>query len=348
MAPEFQSFLDNVVARDRRHLIAELPRWNHSRETGSIATACLARSSSPLSPTTHSRSNGDFPVLAASSRCQARQPRGGCPGRLCADAAAGLYRAAQAERSLETGGRGASAPRATVPVVADFLAAARQEFKFVPRQPQSESEFKRAYATVALAAGLNKQQIVRIYSFEAGGNGGYDVQAGLEHDKSARAITTALGYNQLLATNSVEVVAESGHHFVAALLARTAALPSVEKAALERKIAVLRKMIGFARSVPDAWNEHQALANTAKGLAVHALNLDVDIGPYLQTQIADVIIDQGLQKYHAYAASSTLLNVETLDVVRIGSCYENIRYVVERHFGVALPRAVQPSAAPAQ
>ena len=43
MAPECQSFLDNVVAQ--RHLIAELPRWNHSRETGSMATACLARSS---------------------------------------------------------------------------------------------------------------------------------------------------------------------------------------------------------------------------------------------------------------------------------------------------------------
>ena len=43
-------------------------------------------------------------------------------------------------------------------------------------------------------------------------------------------------------------------------------------------------MIGVARSVPDAWNEHQALAGTSKGLAIHALNLDVDIGPYLQTQ----------------------------------------------------------------
>src|ERR1700722_11345458 len=59
MAPACQYFLDNVVAQ--RHLIAELPRWNHSRETGSMATACLARSSSPLSPTTHSRSNRDFP-----------------------------------------------------------------------------------------------------------------------------------------------------------------------------------------------------------------------------------------------------------------------------------------------
>ena len=33
-------------------------------ETGSIATACLARSSSPLSPTTQSPSNGNFRLLA--------------------------------------------------------------------------------------------------------------------------------------------------------------------------------------------------------------------------------------------------------------------------------------------
>jgi tRNA A37 threonylcarbamoyladenosine synthetase subunit TsaC/SUA5/YrdC len=55
--------------------------------------------------------------------------------------------------------------------------------------------------------------------------------------------------------------------------------------------------------------------------------------------IADVIIDHGLQKYHTYAASSTLLNVETLEVVRVGSCYPSIRYIVERHFGVTLAPA---------
>jgi tRNA A37 threonylcarbamoyladenosine synthetase subunit TsaC/SUA5/YrdC len=57
--------------------------------------------------------------------------------------------------------------------------------------------------------------------------------------------------------------------------------------------------------------------------------------------IADVIIDHGLQKFHIYRASSTLLNVETLEVVRMGSCYENIRYVIERHFGIALPPPAQ-------
>ena len=163
-------------------------------------------------------------------------------------------------------------PPPYVPVVSDFLADAWQEFKFVPRTPQSESEFKRAYAKVALAAGLNAAQIVRIYSFEAGGNGEYDVQAGRERDKQARAITTALGYNQLLATNSVEIIAESGNQFVKSLQARGAALPDAERKALESKLAIVRNMIDFAKSVPDDWNQHQVLANTPKGLGIHALN----------------------------------------------------------------------------
>jgi hypothetical protein len=214
------------------------------------------------------------------------------------------------------------ASRPYVPVVADFLAAAQQEFKFVPRLPQGEGEFKRAYGEVALAAGLNKQQIVRIYSFEAGGNGGYDVQAGLEHDRSARAITTALGYNQLLATNSVEVVAESGHHFVAALAARAAALPWPQKAALESKIAILRKMIGVARSVPDSWNEHQALAGTSKGLAIHALNLDVDVGPYLQTQ--KLLDSVAFARRKGFTETLTAAELEMMNLTGDGNGFDMI------------------------
>ena len=177
-----------------------------------------------------------------------------------------------------------TAPATYVPLVADFLAAARREFKFAPRLPQSETEFKRAYAKVALAAGLTREQIVRIYGFEASGNGDYDVQAGLEYNKRARAITTALGYNQLLATNTVEIMAESGNQFVRNLQMRVASLPDDEGAALAGKVAIVRKMVSFAKSVPDHWNEHQALANTPKGLGIHAMNLDLDVGPLLQTQ----------------------------------------------------------------
>ena len=176
------------------------------------------------------------------------------------------------------------APAVYIPVVADFLAAAQHEFKFAPRLPQSESQFKRAYAEAALAAGLTRKQIVRIYSFEAGGNGDYDVQAGLEYNKRARAITTALGYNQLLATNSVEIIAESGNRFIKSLLTRAASLPDSAREALDDKIAIVRKMVGVARSVPDQWSRHQALANTPKGLGIHAMNLDLDVGPLLQTQ----------------------------------------------------------------
>lgn len=175
-------------------------------------------------------------------------------------------------------------PAPYVPIVADFLVAAEREFKFVPRMPHNESEFKRAYARVALAAGLTKDQIVRIYSFEAGGNGDYDVQAGLEYDKRARAITTALGYNQLLATNSVEIVAESGNQFIKRLSTSATTLSGGGGTTPDGKITILRKMVSFARSVPDDWNEHQALAGTLKGLGIHALNLDIDIGPLLQTQ----------------------------------------------------------------
>jgi hypothetical protein len=179
----------------------------------------------------------------------------------------------------ETPGR-----RTAVPVVADFVAAAQQQFNFVPRMPQNDIEFKQVYAEVAQAAGLTKDQVVRIYSFEATGNGSYDVEAGLEYNKHARAITTALGYNQLLATNSVEIVAEKGSQFIDEFRTEASTLANGQRQALESKIEVLRKMVAFARSVPDDWNQHEILANTEKGLGVHALNLDIDVGPLLQTQ----------------------------------------------------------------
>jgi hypothetical protein len=176
-------------------------------------------------------------------------------------------------------------PRKYVPVVADFLRAAAQEFKFVPHQPQAEIDYKRAYARVAAAAGLTKEQVVRIYGFESGGNGKFDVQAGLEYPRpNARAISTALGYNQLLSTNSVELMAEKGHQFINVLQAKAAASAGEAREALQRKLAVLKSMVAFSRSVPDTWSAHGRLASVPKGLAIHAMNLDLDVGPLLQVQ----------------------------------------------------------------
>lgn len=175
--------------------------------------------------------------------------------------------------------------RKPVPVVADFLKSALEQFGFEPKRPGSEIEFRKAYARVAAAAGLTGMQAVRVYAFESGGNGKYDVQAGLEYDRpNARAISTALGYNQLLGTNSVELMAEKGDNFLAVLTTRASALNPSDRRALEEKIAIVRRMIEFTRSVPDDWGEHDRLASMPQGLGVHAMNIDIDVGPLLQAQ----------------------------------------------------------------
>ena len=54
---------------------------------------------------------------------------------------------------------------------------------------------------------------------------------------------------------------------------------------MEQKIAKLKKMIAFTRTVPNAWGEHDKLAKTTRGgMGTHAAVLDRDIGPLLQTQ----------------------------------------------------------------
>jgi hypothetical protein len=177
------------------------------------------------------------------------------------------------------------APAIYIPVVADFLKGAADKFKFVPRKPLSEIAFKKAYASVASPAGILKDQAVRIYGFEAGGNGTYDVQAGLEYNRpGAHAISTALGYNQLLSANSVELLAEQGDLFVKSLTDKAASLPGAQRAALTAKIQIVQQMIIVCKSVPDEWSEHVKLGNAPEGLGVHALNLDTDVGPLLQTQ----------------------------------------------------------------
>ena len=173
-----------------------------------------------------------------------------------------------------------------IPVVADFVEAAREQYAFVPDRPQNELEFKRAYAAAALAAGLDKDQVVGIYAFETGGHGAYDTQAGLLFDRpGARAISPALGYNQLLSTLTISLLAEHGNHVVAVLRQKEAQLSGEARQRMARKITALRRMIAVARSVPHRWSAYERLAkHTAKGLGMHAVLLDVDIGPLLQVQ----------------------------------------------------------------
>jgi hypothetical protein len=175
-------------------------------------------------------------------------------------------------------------PRKIIPVVADLLKAASDYFQWSPQRPAAEGDFKRAYARFASGAGLTREQAVRVYAFETGGNGSHDMQAGLSSWwPGARAISTAIGYNQLLTTNSVELIAEQGPLFVKLLTQRAASLSGLARQAMDYKIAVLKKMMALARSVPDEWAEHDKIGDTPQGWALHAMVLDIDVGPMLQT-----------------------------------------------------------------
>ncbi len=170
--------------------------------------------------------------------------------------------------------------RKYIPVVADLLKAALEHFQFAPQRPSSEVEFMRAYARAASAAGLTREQAVRVYAFETGGNGNHASQSGFH---GTRAISTAIGYNQLLTTNSVELLAEQGHEFIKALSQKAAPLSGNQRKALDHKIAVLKQMVTLASSVPDEWAQHEKLGDTPQGWALHAMVLDIDVGPLLQT-----------------------------------------------------------------
>jgi hypothetical protein len=170
--------------------------------------------------------------------------------------------------------------RKYIPVVADLLKAAAEHFQFTPQQPANDVEFKRAYARFASAAGLTREQAVRVYAFETGGNGHHASQSGFH---GSRAISTAIGYNQLLTTNTVELVAEQGSELIKELTEKASLLAGPARQAMDRKIAVLKRMVAVARSVPDEWAQHEKLGDTPQGWAIHAMVLDIDVGPMLQT-----------------------------------------------------------------
>lgn len=173
---------------------------------------------------------------------------------------------------------------APLPNVVDILEHAKQQYGFVPTAA-SEQDFKRNYAREALSLGLTKDQVVRIYALETGGLGTYDMQSGINpHTRTGKPISSALGYAQLLHANSTSELVKHGEGFIKRLTTM-AASPRITKERadeLRAKAQVLRRMLRAARSIPHEWYAHVRFASTPAGLGIHALNLDADVGPWLQ------------------------------------------------------------------
>src|SRR5262245_48809257 len=198
-------------------------------------------------------------------------------------------------------------PERPMATVVDFLESARAQYGFVPTLT-TEREFKRRYAEEALAVGLGKDQVVRIYALETGGQGTYDMQSGVNPmTKQGRPISSALGYAQLLHANSTSELVKHGERFARRLLAMAAApgVPSDRAAALGAKAAIVRRMHRAARSIPNEWSHHMRFAGTPAGLGIHALNLDADVGPWLQ-----VLKLKGLKDDAAAAGRARLAGAE--------------------------------------
>lgn len=179
-------------------------------------------------------------------------------------------------------------PPKRMAVVADFLAQAREKYGFEPLMLPDE-EFKRRYAAEALRLRFTKDQIVRVYSLETGGYGAYDMQAGYNPvTKKVKPISSALGYAQLLNANSVEVLGKHGYQFANRLETMAGLAVTPERAAhLRDKARIIRAMARDARAVDDSWSAHVRFGSTPKGLAMHAVNLDGDVGPWMQIQKLD-------------------------------------------------------------
>jgi hypothetical protein len=192
-----------------------------------------------------------------------------------------------------------------VPVVADFLREADEIYGFTPGRV-SEDDFMIYYAMEAIKLGLTRDQVVRVYALETGGMGTHDLQSGY-NPRTGHAASTALGYAQLLAANTIEQIRKDGEEFATRLerLAEEDGIPESKARALRNKAACLRRMIADAKKVHESWPAHVAYAKTPKGIAMHALNLDGDIGPWMQ-----VVKLRGIKEYAAKKGMSTLTGAQ--------------------------------------
>lgn len=192
------------------------------------------------------------------------------------------WKAFQARQS----GQKKAPPSRTLPGVEDFLAMAKSEYGFTPERIP-EREFKRRYARDALAAGLTADQVLRVYALETGGLGTADMVAGIHPiRKTGAPISSAIGYAQLLTANTTDELVKHGPDFLERLkrMANQRGISDARRRSLVDKHKKLSAMLRAARSVPHRWNEHMALARTRKGQAIHAINIDGDIGPWLQVR----------------------------------------------------------------
>jgi hypothetical protein len=193
------------------------------------------------------------------------------------------------------------------PGVAQFLAYAEEEYGFRPERIP-EREFKLRYAREAVRLGLTADQVIRVYALETSGLGTADMVSGIHPiKKTGTPISTAIGYAQLLVANTTDELVKHGPKFLTRLKAMAAdrSYDAARRQNLAAKHDKLATMLKSARSIPHRWDKHVAFARTQRGMGIHAINLDGDIGPWLQVVKLD-----GLREMAAKAGMNKLTGAE--------------------------------------
>ena len=121
-------------------------------------------------------------------------------------------------------------------------------------------------------------------------------------------------------------------------LLRSLDADTLERSTKGNTLLMLLNAGSFHREITRLSLERETLLfGSSANLSLHGTKFRVEDMESEITAIADLIVDYGLQKYHLWKSSSTLLNCETLEVVRYGSCFENIADILKRHFRIELP-----------
>ncbi|MEM8839656.1 MAG: hypothetical protein AAGE89_16315, partial [Pseudomonadota bacterium] len=206
--------------------------------------------------------------------------------------------------------------KSTLPNANQLRKAVKDLYDFTPRGG-SEKDFKLAFAREAQRYGLSSEQIVGVYALETGGKGPFDLVSGEAITRNnkckmtkrvGRPLSTAIGYFQLLNANTSSTLAgnfrgpkdERYSTRLRALADREGGKRERElrqKAKLlERMVKDMDKAISRMDVRKNNWREFRALGKTKLGRAVHALNLDLDIGPMIQMTKLAIVRDYAVRK----------------------------------------------------
>lgn len=192
--------------------------------------------------------------------------------------------------------------RSTLPRPNELRAAMRDLYGL--KLPQHrERDFKLAFAREAQRYGVSAEQAIGVYALETGGRGPFDLVSGevIGRNKkckltkrAGRPLSSALGYFQLLNANTSSTVAGNARgpqeeRFSNRLRELASKERGKRKRELEKKADLLdRVVLDMEQTIArmsvkkNNWREFRQLGRTKLGYAVHALNLDLDIGPMIQ------------------------------------------------------------------